>query len=46
MAALQSEQMTGRLGEQTMKKVISVCDRESGIYEYLHYKGKHISSAL
>lgn len=33
-----SEQMTERLGAQAMQQVISVCDRESDVYEYLHYK--------
>jgi hypothetical protein len=32
-----SRAMTQRLGEQ-MSKVISVCDREADIYEYLQYK--------
>lgn len=32
-----SSQMSSRLG-QTMEKVISVCDREADIYEYLRYK--------
>ncbi len=36
-----SEQMTQRLGAQAMKQVISVCDRESDVYEYLHYKREH-----
>lgn len=32
-----SECMAARLGEQ-MARVISVCDREADVYEYLHYK--------
>lgn len=32
-----SEQMKGRLGED-MRRIISVCDREADIYEYLDYK--------
>lgn len=36
-----SEQMAERLGTQTMQQVISVCDRESDIYEYLRYKCRH-----
>jgi len=32
-----SEKMAARLGE-SMRQVISVCDRESDIYEYLDYK--------
>lgn len=35
-----SVNMVSRLGEQ-MKKVISVCDREADIYEYLLYKLNH-----
>ena len=37
---LASEKMTKRLGEN-QKKVISVCDREADIYDYLTYKLKH-----
>lgn len=33
-----SERMHERLGE-TMARTITVCDRESDIYEYLHYMG-------
>lgn len=25
-------------GEQAMKQLISLCDRESDVYKYLHYK--------
>lgn len=32
-----SEAMAERLGD-TMKHTISVCDRESDVYEYMHYK--------
>lgn len=32
-----SEAMARRLGE-TLARVISVCDREADVYEYLHYK--------
>lgn len=46
ITALQSEQMTGHLEEQTMKQVISVGDQESDIYEDLHYINANISSAL
>ncbi|MGA0588889.1 IS4 family transposase, partial [Dyella sp. KRB-257] len=35
-----SEQVAQRLGP-TMAQVISVCDRESDVYEYLHYKREH-----
>lgn len=35
-----SERMAERLGS-AMAQVISVCDRESDIYEYLHYKLEH-----
>ncbi len=35
-----SERMAERLGEQ-MPKVVSVCDRESDVYEYLRYKREH-----
>ncbi len=33
-----SERMAARLGPEVMKRVISVCDRESDIYGYLSYK--------
>jgi hypothetical protein len=33
-----SERMAQRLDEETLKRTISVCDRESDIYEYLRYK--------
>lgn len=32
-----SERVSRRLGD-TMERVISVCDREADVYEYLHYK--------
>lgn len=35
-----SRAMQDRLGDQ-MSKVISVCDREADVYEYLHYKVSH-----
>lgn len=35
-----SQNMASRLGE-VMQKVISVCDREADIYEYLTYKVRH-----
>jgi hypothetical protein len=35
-----SEHMSERLGE-TMARVISVCDREADIFEYLQYKREH-----
>ncbi len=35
-----SEQVAGRLGPD-MERVISVCDRESDVYEYLSYKLEH-----
>ncbi|MDQ7051149.1 MAG: IS4 family transposase [Enterobacterales bacterium] len=35
-----SEKMAARLGDD-MRQVISVCDRESDIYEYLDYKVSH-----
>lgn len=35
-----SEQVAQRLGP-TMAQVISVCDRESDVYEYLQYKHEH-----
>lgn len=35
-----SEQVSKRLGE-TMAQTISVCDRESDVYEYLSYKCSH-----
>lgn len=35
-----SERMANRMGE-AMTRTISVCDRESDIYEYLRYKGEH-----
>jgi len=37
---LASQKMLERLGESA-KKVISVCDREADIYDYLSYKCKH-----
>jgi hypothetical protein len=33
-----SERMERRLGELTSKRVISVCDREADVYEYINYK--------
>jgi len=33
-----SERVTQRLGEETMGRVIAVCDREADVYEYLRYK--------
>lgn len=33
-----SERVTRRLGERQMARVISVCDREADVYEYLLYK--------
>ena len=33
-----SERVSQRLGE-AMSKVITVCDREADVFEYLHYKG-------
>jgi hypothetical protein len=35
-----SRRLSSRLGEK-MQDVISVCDRESDIYEYMHYKQKN-----
>ncbi len=35
-----SRRLSSRLGEK-MQDVISVCDRESDIYQYLHYKQKN-----
>lgn len=36
-----SEQMASRLGAEMMARVISVCDREADIYEYLQHKCDH-----
>lgn len=36
-----SEQMAARLGAALMRRVISVCDREADIYEYLQHKCTH-----
>jgi hypothetical protein len=33
-----SQQLRTRMGEETMKRVISVCDREADVFEYLEYK--------
>lgn len=36
-----SEQMAARLGAEMMARVVSVCDREADIYEYLQHKCNH-----
>lgn len=36
-----SERMSARLSPQTLARTVSVCDRESDIYEYLSYKLAH-----
>ena len=33
-----AERVRQRLGEETMERVIAVCDREADVYEYLRYK--------
>jgi hypothetical protein len=33
-----SERMVRRLGKETSERVISVCDREADVYEYIDYK--------
>jgi hypothetical protein len=33
-----SERLRARLGDAVMASVISVCDREADVYEYMHYK--------
>jgi hypothetical protein len=36
-----SERVNRRLDPETMARTISVCDRESDVYEYLRYKHEH-----
>jgi len=36
-----SRRIHSRLGDDVMKRVISVCDREADLYEYLTYKTTH-----
>jgi hypothetical protein len=36
-----AQRIRALLGEEAMLKLISVCDREADVFEYLHYKHEH-----